>query len=451
MNIIIVGCGKVGITLAEQLNLEGHDIVIIDNIATAINDVTTSLDVMGIVGSGASYHVLLEAGIEKSHLLIAVTGSDELKLLCCLIARKASSCHTIARVRNPQYNDEIAFIKEEMGLSMTINPELETATTMARLIKLPSAIEIDTFAKGKVELLKFHVPQNSILDKIKVINIFSKLRCKVLVCAVEREDQVFIPSGNFELCANDIISFVASPRDAMDFFQKIGMYIHKIKKVMIIGGGTLALYLTKRLINSDINVTIIEQNPERCEELSDLVPEAMIINANATYKNVLLEEGLEDTEAFAALTNYDEENILLSLYAKKRSKAKVFTKISRMTYDDIVGEMPLGVIINPKLITADRILQHVRAMQNTKGSNVETLYNIVENKVEALEFFVRNNAKLLGVPLEKLQLKPNLLVCCINRKGKIIIPNGQDHIQLGDTVIIVTTNKGLDDLNDILL
>lgn len=451
MNIIIVGCGKVGVTLAEQLNLEGHDIVIIDNRAAVINDVTTSLDVMGIVGSGASYHVLLEAGIEKAHLLIAVTGSDELNLLCCLIARKASNCHTIARVRNPQYNDEIVFIKEELGLSMTINPELETATTMARLIKLPSAIEIDTFAKGKVELLKFHVPPNSVLDKMKVINIFSKLRCKVLVCAVEREDQVFIPSGNFELRANDIISFVASPRDSMDFFQKIDMYIHKIRKVMIIGGGTMALYLAKRLINSDINVTIIEQNSERCEELSDLLPEALIINANATYKNVLLEEGLEDTEAFAALTNYDEENILLSLYAKKRSEAKVFTKVSRMTYDDIVVEMPLGIIVNPKLITADRILQHVRAMQNTKGSNVETLYNIVENKVEALEFFVRNNAKLLGVPLEKLQLKPNLLVSCINRKGKIIIPNGQDHIQLGDTVIIVTTNKGLDDLNDILL
>lgn len=451
MNIIIVGCGKVGVTLAEQLNSEGHDIVIIDNRSMVISDVTNYLDVMGIVGSGASHNVLLEAGIEKSHLLIAVTGSDELNLLCCLIARKASNCHTIARVRNPQYNDEIAFIKEEMGLSMTINPELETATTMARLIKLPSAIEIDTFAKGKVELLKFQVPVDSILDKMKIKNLSSKLHCRVLVCVVEREDQVFIPSGNYELRANDIVSFVASPREAMIFFQKINMYVHKIRKVMIIGGGTMALYLAKAMINSDISVTIIEQNPERCEELSDLLPEAMIINANATYKNVLLEEGLEDAEAFAALTNYDEENILLSLYAKKRSKAKVFTKISRMTYDDIVGEMPLGIIINPKLITADRILQHVRAMQNSKGSNVETLYNIVEDKVEALEFYVRNNAVLLGVPLEKLRLKPNILVSCINRKGKIIIPNGQDHIQLGDTVIIVTTNKGLDDLNDILL
>lgn len=451
MNIIVVGCGKVGITLAEHLDQEGHDVVVIDNRASAIENVTNFMDVMGIVGSGASYHVLLEAGIEKADLLIAVTGSDELNLLCCLIARKAGSCHTIARVRNPGYNDEIEFIKEEMGLSMTINPELETAIEMAALINLPSAIEIDTFAKGKVELLKFQIPEHSVLNNMKVMNLSSKLHSKVLVCIVEREDQVYIPSGNFELHTNDIISIVASHKKAIEFFQKVGILINDIKNVMLIGGGTLTIYLAKQLASSNIKITIIEQNLERCEELSDLIPDALIINANATIKNVLLEEGIEDAQAFASLTNYDEENILLSLYAKKRSKAKVFTKITRMTYDDIVGEMPLGIIINPKLVTADRILQHIRAMQNSKGSNVETLYKLVDNKVEALEFYARNNAKLIGVPLEKLQLKSNILVSCINRKGKIIIPNGQDHIQVGDTVIIVTTNKGLNDLNDILL
>lgn len=451
MKIIIVGCGKIGATLAEQLEQEGHDIIVIDNRASAINDITNSLDVMGIVGNGASYHVLLEAGIKKTDLLIAVTGSDELNLLCCVIARKASRCNTIARVRNPEYSDEIEFIKEELGLSMTINPELETATTMAGLINLPSAIELDSFAKGKVELLKFQIPENSILDKMKVFDLSPKLRCKVLVCVVERGEQVYIPSGNFELQSKDIISIVASHKNAVDFFHKIGIVISKIKNVMLIGGSTITVYLTKILAKSGIKVTIIEQNMGRCEELSDLLPNAMIINANAAQNNVLLEEGIEEAEAFASLTNFDEENILLSLYAKKRSKAKVFTKISRMTYDDIVGEMPLGIIINPKLVTADRILQHVRAMQNSKGSNVETLYKLVDNKVEALEFYVRNNAKILGIPLEKLKLKPNLLVGCINRKGKIIIPNGQDYIQAGDTVIIVTTNKGLDDLNDILL
>ncbi|NLJ96024.1 MAG: Trk system potassium transporter TrkA [Clostridiales bacterium] len=451
MNIIIVGCGKVGVTLTEQLDQEGHNIVVVDNRIEAVSNVTDTLDIMGVIGSGASYNVLIEAGIEKANLLIAVTGSDELNLLCCLIARKASKCHTIARVRNPQYNDEIDFIKEELGLSMTINPELETATLMSSLIKLPSAIEIDTFAKGKVELLKFQVPENSVLDHIKVMNLSTRLRCNVLVCIVERGDQVFIPSGNFEILSNDYISIVASPSNAIDFFQKVGVSVNNIRKAMLIGGSTITVYLAKMLINSNIKVTIIEQNLERCEELSDLLPQAMIINANATYKNVLLEEGIEDTGAFASLTNYDEENILLSLYAKKRSKAKVFTKISRMTYDDIVGEMPLGIIINPKLVTADRILQHVRAMQNSKGSNVETLYKLVDNKVEALEFHVSNNAKLLDIPLENLKLKSNLLVSCINHRGKIIIPNGKSTIQVGDTVVIVTTNKGLNDINDILL
>lgn len=451
MNIIIVGCGKVGASLAEHLDQEGHNIVVIDNRASVLESVTNSMDVMGIVGSGASYKILLEAGIERADLLIAVTGSDELNLLCCLVAKKAGKCHTIARVRNPGYNDEIEFIKEEMGLSMTINPELETAIEMAALMKLPSAIEIDIFANGKVELLKFQIPENSVLNNMKVMNLSNQLHSKVLVCIVERNDQVFIPSGSFLLRTNDLISIVASHKDAVDFFQKVGIFVNSSKNIMLIGGSTLTVYLAKMLADSDIKISIIEQNLERCEELSDLLPYVMIINANATENNILIEEGMEDVDSFASLTNYDEENILLSLYANKRSKAKVFTKITRMTYDDIVGELPLGIIVNPKLVTADRIIQHIRAMENSKGSNVETLYKLVDNKVEALEFYARSNAMLLGVPLEKLQIKPNILVSCINRKGKIIIPNGQDSIQVGDTVIIVTTNKGLNDLNDIIL
>lgn len=450
MNIIIVGCGKVGATLAEHLDQEGHNVVVVDNKASVIDNVTNFLDVMGVVGSGASYSVLVDAGIEKADLLIAVTGSDELNLLCCLVAQKAGRCHTIARVRNPLYNEEIDFIKEEMGLSMTINPELEAATEMAALINLPSAIEIDTFAKGNVELLRFQIPENSVLNNMKIMNILTDLHSKVLVCIVERDDEVFIPSGSFELRSKDIISIVASHKNAIDFFQKIGIHAERSKSIMLVGGSTLTVYLAKMLEDSDIKITIIEQNKDRCEELSNLLPNAMIINANATENNVLLEEGIETVDAFAALTNYDEENILLALYANKCSKAKVFTKITRMTYDNIVDELPLGIIINPKLVTAHRILQHVRAMENSKGSNVETLYKLIGNKVEALEFYARSNAKLLGIPLEKLRIKPNILVCCINRNGKIIIPNGKDYIQEGDTVVIVTTNKGLNDLNDIL-
>lgn len=451
MKIIIVGCGKVGTVLAEQLNQEGHDIVVVDNKPASINYVTETLDVLGVVGNGASFSVLQEAGIEDAELLIAVTGSDELNLFCCLIAKKAGDCHTIARVRNPEYNDEIDFIKEETGLSMTINPELEAAIEMSRIIRLPSAIKIDSFAKGKVDLLKFKIPPKSILNGMRILSINSHLKSKILVCAVERGEEVYIPSGNFTIQENDLISIIASPRSAVEFFQKSGVPISHIKNVMLIGGGRIAVYLTQKLVGTDIKVKIIEQNRERCEELSDLLPESLIIHANATDNNLLLEEGLENMDAVACLTNMDEENILLSLYAQKKSNAKVFTKITRLTYDDIIDEMNLGILVNPKHITTDRIIQHVRAMQNSKGSNVETLYKIVNNKVEALEFYVRNNSKLINIPLEKLQIKSNLLVACINRKGKIIIPNGQDSIQIGDTVIIVTTIQGLDDLNDILL
>jgi trk system potassium uptake protein TrkA len=451
MKILIVGCGKVGTALAEQLDREGHDIVVIDNKSSTIHNITDTLDVMGIVGNGASYNVQLEAGIETADVLIAVTNSDELNLLCCLIAKKANDCHTIARVRNPQYNEEIDFIKEEMGLSMTINPELESAQEMARLIRLPSAIKIETFAKGKVELLKFQIPKDSILHNMKIMNIETQTRCKVLVCAVERADEVFIPSGDFVLQAADKISIIAAPRYASEFFHKIGLISTHIKNVMLVGGGTIAVYIASKFSGTDVKVKIIEQSRERCEELSDLLPNTLIINANATDHNVLLEEGVEATEAFASLTNLDEENILLSLYVQKKSKAKVFTKITRLTYDDIVSEMPLGVILNPKMLTADRIVQYVRAMQNSMGSNVETLYKIVGNKVEAMEFRVRTKAAFVGIPIEKLKIRENTLISCINRRGKIIIPNGQDSIQLGDTVIIVTTITGLDDLSDIIM
>lgn len=450
MNIIIVGCGKVGATLAEQLSKEGHDIVVVDKKSAPVISITETLDIMGIVGSGTSYRILIEAGIEKADLLIAVTGSDELNLLCCLIARKASKCHTVARVRNPQYNDEIDFIREEMALSMTINPELETALEMERLIKIPSAVKIEPFAKGKVELLKFHIPEHSILDGMKVMDLSHRLQCKLLACVVERGEEVYIPSGSFELRSKDTISIIATPENAIDFFQRAGILINNIKNVMIIGGSTIAEYLAQRLSRSDINLKIIEQNLERCEELSELLPHASIINANATDRDVLLEEGIEDMDAFAAITNFDEENIILSLYAKKHSHAKIFTKITRLTYDDIIADMPLGIIINPQLVTADSILQHARTMENPTGCNVEVLYRI-NDKVEALEFYTGKNAKLVGIPIEELSLKPNILICGINRYGEIIIPTGKDYIEEGDTVIIVTTNPGLKDLNDIIL
>lgn len=450
MKIIIVGCGKVGRTLAEQLNCEGHDITVIDQKSEKIENLTLDLDVMGVSGNGASYYIQKEANVENADLLIAVTPSDELNLLCCLIAKKAGNCHTIARVRNPEYNEQINYIKEELGLSMSVNPEHAAAAEIARLLRFPSAIEIDTFVKGKVELLKFQIPKQSILNQISIMNMANKIRSKVLVCAVEREDNVYIPDGSFVLQEKDIISIIAQANQSSEFFKQIGFKTHQVKNAMLIGGGTISYYLAKRLLNYGIMVRIIERDKKRCEFLSDLLPDATIICGDATDEKILLEEGLETIEAFSALTNLDEENIMLSLYARKKSKAKLVTKINRLAFEDIVENMELGSIICPKNITAEEIVRYVRAMQNSLGSNIETLYKIVGNKAEALEFHVGNNKALIGIPLANLPLKNNLLISCINHNGKIITPSGRDILCEGDTVIVVTTNTGLKDLKDIL-
>lgn len=450
MKIIIVGCGKIGTTLAEQLSSEHHDLVVIDTNPQKIQQLSESIDVMGIVDNGASINVLSDAGIEDAHLLIAVTGSDELNLLCCVIAKKVSKCHTIARVRNPLYNKERNFIRKSLGITMIINPELASAIEISRLLRFPSAIELDTFAKGRVELLKFKLLPEFQLSGMSVMEIVDKLRCNVLICGVERGEEVFIPSGDFILQDNDLISIMASPKNSASFFKKVGIHTHQVKNALIVGGGTLGYYLAALLIDLKIKVRIVENNQERCQQLSELLPEATVICGDGTDKKLLLQEGLTQTESFITLTNMDEENIFLSLFAKKNSKAKLITKVNRIAFDDIIDGLDIGSVIYPKYITADYILQYVRAMENSLSSNVETLYHILDNQAEALEFSVKEASAVTDIPLSQLNLKENLLIACINRNGSIQIPRGQDTIQVGDTVIIVTSVKGLRDLKDIL-
>lgn len=450
MEIIIVGCGKVGSTLAEQLSREGHDISIIDMNEQKVDEISNICDAMGFVGNGGSYKIQLEAGIEKAHLMIAVTGSDELNLLCCLIARKAGNCKTIARVRNPIYSKEIQFIKEELGLSLIINPEYEAASEIARLLRFPSAIDISMFNKGRVELLSFRVNHDSPLKDTKVNEIHRKFKCDILVSIVERGEEVIIPNGDVIIKENDLVSIVAPHKEAMDFFVKIGLVKNPVKSAMLIGGGKLSYYLAKKLIKSGINVKIVEEKFSRCEELTELLPKAMIIHGDGTDTNLLLEEGIEEMESFASLTGMDEENVLLSLYAKSRMNGKIITKINRIAYDEVINSLDLGSVIYPKYTTASYILQYVRAMNNSIGSNVETLYKIKKDKAEALEFYVNEGSKLIGKNLEELELKENVLICCINRNGRVITPKGQDSIQKGDHVIVVTTNVGLHDLSDIV-
>ena len=451
MKIIIVGCGKVGTTLAEQLNRENHDITLIDCDSEALQSISDSTDVMSVTGNGAVYQVQMEAGIKEADLLIATTNSDELNMLCCLIAKKAGNCHTIARIRNPEYSAEINYIREELNLSLAINPELAAAREIARLLRFPNAIKIELFAKGRTELLKFLIPKDSILDRMKVMDVVSRLKSNVLICAVERGDDVVIPDGNFEMRGGDKMSFIAPHADCADFFRKAGIENNTVNSAMFVGGGKLTVYLAKALADTKIKIKIIEQDEERCRILSEILPHAMIIHGDGSDQKLLLEEGIRQTEAFASLTGFDEENILLSLYAASQSKAKLITKVNKIAFENVINALNLGSVIYPKMLTADIILQYVRAMQNSMGSNIETLYKIVADKAEALEFRVRGDSPVLGIPLEKLRTRNNLLVACINRNGRIIMPRGKDTLEAGDTVIIVTTHTGLNDLKDILM
>ena len=451
MKIIIVGCGKVGTTLAEQLNRENHDITLIDCDSEALQSISDSTDVMSVTGNGAVYQVQMEAGIKEADLLIATTNSDELNMLCCLIAKKAGNCHTIARIRNPEYSAEINYIREELNLSLAINPELAATREIARLLRFPNAIKIELFAKGRTELLKFLIPKDSILDRMKVMDVVSRLKSNVLICAVERGDDVVIPDGNFEMKGGDKISFIAPHAECADFFRKAGIENNTVNSAMFVGGGKLTVYLAKALADTKIKIKIIEQDEERCRILSELLPHAMIIHGDGSDQKLLLEEGIRQTEAFASLTGFDEENILLSLYAASQSRAKLITKVNKIAFENVINALNLGSVIYPKMLTADIILQYVRAMQNSMGSNIETLYKIVADKAEALEFRVRGDSPVLGIPLEKLRTRNNLLVACINRNGRIIMPRGKDTLEAGDTVIIVTTHTGLNDLKDILM
>ena len=447
MRIIIVGCGKVGAALAEQLSAEGHDLTLVDLSERRLGELTDMLDVASVAGSGTSYHVLKEAGVKETDLLIAATTHDEINLLSCLIASRASGCHTIARVRDPEYVSEIGFIRDELGLSMIINPELSTARVVSRLIRFPSAIGVNTFAKGRIELLDIRVPAGSRLEGMAVCEVNPKLSANVLICMVQREGQTYIPNGDFILRSGDNITVIIPPREQERFFQTIGVPNDRIGSAMLIGGGKISYFLAKMLLASGISVKIIENRLDRCELLSDLLPNATIIHGDGTDRDLLEEEGLSSCEAFAALTGMDEENILLSLHAGRHSKAKLFTKVNRVNFEEIISSLPIGTIIRPKQTTAELISQYIRAMQNSMRSNIEPPHQL-GGGAEALEFRVAAH-DLTGVPLQDMPIRPGVLLCCINRKGKRIIPRGKDELHEGDTVIVVSTRKGMNDLQDI--
>ncbi len=450
MNIIVVGIGKVGYTVAEQLTAEMHDVTVIDTNESVLSDTIEELDVQGILGNGASRKVLLEAGIEECDLLIALTGVDETNLLCCLLANKLGANGTIARVRNPEYNEDIRLIQDSLGLSMSVNPEKEAAEEIFRILRFPSAKNVDVFAKGRVELISFVANSKCELCGKSIKDSFSKIKAAALICAIERKNGVIIPNGDTIIEENDTLVLLAEPREISPFFKEINIPVTGVKNVMIIGGGKVALYLASELERHNINTTIIEQNRATAENLSELLPEANIICGDGTNRSLLIEEGLLDVDAICCLTGIDEENILLSMYAKSVApETKTITKVNKISFQEVIRSLDIGSVIYPKYITANLILQHVRARKNNIGNNVETLYKIIDNKVEALAFHVSEDSSLINKTLEELQFKNNVIIGCINRKGRVFIPHGKDTLKEGDSVIVVTTISGLSELDDI--
>lgn len=450
MKVVVVGDGKVGGTLTEQLSREGHDVTVIDKNRKVVDGAANVLDVMAICGNGASHLVQIEAGVPKADLLIAATNSDELNMLCCLVAKKLGARHTIARVRNPEYNDQLEYMREELGLSMAINPEYAAAREMFRMLRFPSALRIETFSRGKIELVEIRLREGSALDGLCLRDLAGRYKVKVLVCAVERGDEVIIPSGEFVLAPGDRINLAAAPVEIEKFFRALDILKQEARSVMIVGGSRVAYYLARMMLEIGVRVKIIDRDPQRCSELCGLLPKAIIIQGDGADQDLLLEEGIAETDAFVALTGIDEENIILSMYAASQKTGKVISKVNRSSLIPLVQGTGLESIISPKEITANRIISFVRALQNSLGSNVETLYKVVGGRVEALEFRAKENSPLIGIPLKDLRFRPNLLIAGIARGRSTIFPGGDDAIRADDRVIVVTTNTQLRDLSDIL-
>lgn len=450
MKIVIAGDGKVGYALSEQLSKEGHDIVVIDSNPQVLQEALDNLDVMVVNGNAASLEVQKKAGVETSDLVIAATSSDEINLLCCVLARKLGCKHTISRVRNPEYIEQVQFLREEFGLSMTINPELAAAREIFRLIQFPSFLKRDSFAKGRVELVELKIGEESALKNKQLDQIHEVFKIRALICAVERDEKVYIPNGNFVLRAGDKITVTAPRSDLAIMLKNLKETNYKIHSVMIIGGGRIAEYLSEDLIRSGVTVKIVEKDEARCIELAEKLPGAIIINGDGSKQELLIEEGIKSTDAVITLTDFDEENLIISMFADYIGAPKTITKINRTEYSHLFKDRGIGSVVSPKQLTAHEIIRYVRAMGNTSGGAVRTLHRIVDEKAEALEFEAVGTTRNLGIPLMKLKLKEDILIACINRRGKVIIPKGVDTIEEKDIVIVVTNaERTIYDLNDI--
>ena len=450
MKIVIIGGGKVGVMLASELANENHDIVIIDNDKEKVKLFSETMDVMTVLGNGALAEIQREADVEQSDLVIAVTAEDELNMLACIVARKLGCKNTIARVRNRGYAEQMYMLKEDLGLSMVINPEMLAAKEFYGLLQMPAFMNRDTFAEGRAENVEFAIEKGSVLNGISLREIPSKIKVKVLVCAVIRDGQVYIPDGNFVLREGDKIYVTAPANMLAKLTHELKLRSRKSKDVLIVGGGRIAEFLTPMLLKSGTRVKIIEKDRERCKYLAELLPEASVICSDGSSQRVLRMHNIEHMDAVLPLTNMDEENIIIAMFARKLNVPQVLTKINRLEYGEILGDRGADALVSPKELSSFEVVRYVRAMENTGGSAVITIYKLANGNAEAQEFSVTDSTRNLGVPLMELKLKPDILIACISRSGKIIIPGGADMLQSGDTVVIVTAaGRSIIDLNDI--
>ncbi|MBO7085484.1 MAG: Trk system potassium transporter TrkA [Bacilli bacterium] len=449
MNIIINGAGKIGRAVAEHLSGEGHNITVIDTNPKVIEEVVNDYDVRGIFGNGAVLSVLKEADADKADLLISVTPSDELNVMSCLVAKKMGTKQTIARVRTPDYSQQVYMMREELGLSMAVNPDYDAALEISRILRFPSAVKVDSFSNGKVDLVEIKLDENSPLIGKSLLDIHERYQIRVLVCAVCRGEDVFIPKGDFELQAKDEVYMTASPAEITKLFKKLNILKEKTRNVMIIGGSRIAYYLSGELEELGVKVKIVERDASRCEFLSGKISNALIINADGTDQKSLMEEGLDKMDALISLTGFDEENIIIAMNGKEKGVGTIIAKVNNTSYSNILDAVGIESVITPKDITTNHIIRYVRGMESSQGSEFRTLYRLVDNKVEALEFYIPFETNYTSIPLKDLKTKNNMLLACIIRNNQVIIPNGNDSIQPFDTVIIVTTTP-IKDVEDIL-
>ena len=451
MKIIIVGCGKIGKSFVRNLTSEGHDVLVVDNNSTVLNETADTFDVMGVCGNAVDCDTLLEADVENADVLVAVTDSDEINMLACHLARTLGAKHAVARIRNPEYNDAgLGFLRQQLNLSITLNPEMLVADEISNILQLPSAAKIERFSGRNIEMVEIKIPQDSSLSGLNLIKMREKYKANYLICTVQRDNQVFIPDGRFELQAGDKIGLVAEHSEVEKLLSMLGLLKKRAKSVMILGGGRPSYYLAKRLISLGVDVKIIEQRLDRCEFLASELPEAVIIHGDGAQQELLLEEGIGNMDAFVSLTGMDEENIMLSIFASMQNVPKVVAKINRDELLTMAEKLGVESIVSPSHLSTNIIVRYARALENTKGSNVETLYKLVDGKAEALEFKVAYGSKVVGIPFKEIKLKKNILIAGITRDRKTIIPSGNDMILGGDRVIVVSADQRLHDLNDIL-